>query len=103
MKKIDHVLMLTSDDDRVERALEKMENLAECSLNQTIGDFHRRSLIAVNIEVKREHGIDPLVQLGIWSAASFKKWKLDGDDDGAFPMPGLTIVGNIWELYSIHA
>jgi len=39
------------------------------------------------------------VQLGIWSDAGFKKRKLDGDDDEAFPMPGLTIAGHVWELY----
>ncbi|OXV06132.1 hypothetical protein Egran_06100, partial [Elaphomyces granulatus] len=99
VKKINYVLTLKSDDDRAESAFEKMENPAECSLNQTTDDFHRRSLIAVNIEVKREHGIDPLVQLGIWSAAGFKKRKLNGDDDEAFPMPGLTVVGHVWELY----
>jgi hypothetical protein len=99
VKKIDWILTLKSDRDRTESAFMKMENPAECSLNQTTDEFHRYSLIAVNIEVEREQGIDPLVQLGIWSAAGFTKRKLDGDDDETFPMPGLTIVEHLWELH----
>lgn len=31
------------------------------------------------MEVKKRHGVDPLVQLGIWTAAGFIKRRRDGD------------------------
>jgi len=50
-------------------------------------------------EVKMEHGVDSLVQLEVWSAAGFTKRKIDGDNREAFPMPGLTIVGHVWDMH----
>lgn len=64
-------------------------------------NLHCRSPIILNIEVKAANGIDPLEQLGIWSAAGFQKRSIDGDEREEvprMPMPGLAIVGHRWEL-----
>lgn len=54
------------------------------------------------MEIKKQHGVDPLVQLGIWTAAGFIKRRRDGDMKNSPIMPGFTIVGHDWELYLGH-
>lgn len=98
VKKIDFILNLKPDLNRTRNAFRRMPNPTQYSFNQTTDEYHRYSPIAVNIEVKKEHGVDPLVQLGIWCAAGFKKRTLDGDDE-EIPMPCLAIEGHYWHLY----
>ena len=49
------------------------------------------------------HGTDPLVQLGVWTAAGFLKRVGDGDEgiagEESVPIPGITVVGHEWELH----
>jgi len=59
----------------------------------------RHRPIPINVEVKREHGVDPLVQLGVWSAAGFKKREVDCDKGAMMPIPGITVVGDSWKAY----
>jgi len=59
IKEIDYIINLIPDDDRAVDAFKEMPNYAESSFNQTTDEFHRYSPIAINIEGKKEHGIDP--------------------------------------------
>lgn len=72
IKKIDTILALELPNDRVNNAFAKWPK-AYRSFMQSTMDLHYRSPIIVNIEVKQAAGIDPLGQLGIWSAAGFQK------------------------------
>lgn len=102
-RKIDIILALELPSDRVAKAFARWAD-EDISFNQSSGDFHRRMPIFTNIEVKRTHGIEPLVQLGIWSAAGFQKRSHDGDEknEDELPtllVPGSTVVGDLWTLY----
>ena len=101
IKKIDTALALELPVDRVDRAFIKWPAAYRTFVQSTM-NLHCRSPIIVNIEVKAANGIDPLGQLGIWSAAGFQKRLIDGDErEGTprIPMPGLAIVGHRWELH----
>lgn len=101
IKKIDTILALELPRDRVNNAFAKWPK-ADRSFMQSTMNLHCRSPIVVNIEVKKAAGVDPLGQLGIWSAAGFQKRLIDGDEEEGkprIPMPGLAIVGNRWELH----
>lgn len=105
VKKIDYILAL-SGRRTLHRAEAAITNRGlgntSWSLCQTTHPYHRHRLIVVNMEVKKQHGVDPLVQLGIWTAAGFIKRRRDGDMRNSPIMPGLTIVGHDWELYLGH-
>ena len=101
IKKIDTVLALELPNDRVNNALAKWPK-AHRSFMQSTMNPHCRSPIVVNIEVKKAAGIDPLGQLGVWSAAGFQKRLIDGDEKEKIPrisMPGLATVRNRWERH----
>lgn len=101
IKKIDTILALELPTDRADRAFVKWPETYRTFMQSTM-NLHCRSPIIVNIEVKAANGIDPLEQLGIWSAAGFQKRLIDGDEQEGIlriPMPGLAIVGDRWDLH----
>jgi hypothetical protein len=117
LKRIDGILTLTSSKDRADNAFTRMDLPPDKrSVNQTTMPYHCDRPVAVGVEVKRERGVDPLMQLGIWVAAGWKKRIMDqdvrvGSDGGAEDcrdgpeydegevMPGLAISGHTWDLH----
>lgn len=56
----------------------------------------------LNIEIKKEHaGVDPLVQLAVWTAAEFKKRAFE-NYDRSMPVLAIVISGYTWELYIVY-
>jgi hypothetical protein len=96
VKKVDYILALRSPSSRLASTHIKTD-----SLNQTLDPYIRHRPVALNVEVKRQHGVDPLVQLGIWTASGFLKRRGDGDAGTQVGSctPGLTIVGHHWDAY----
>ena len=56
----------------------RFKSVSMPSINQTSA-FVNMTPMFVNIEVKRAHsGQDPLIQLGVWIVAEFKKRQIEG-------------------------
>lgn len=71
------------------------------SINQT-SSFTRDVRMFLNIEIKKENsGTDPLVQLGVWIAAEYKKRASEGWDT-TMPVLALTISWELWDLYIVY-
>lgn len=101
IKKIDTILTLKLPTTRVYKAFAKWPAASRSFIQSTM-DPHCGTPIVVNIEVKAANGIDPLGQLGIWSAAGFQKRLIDKNEKKGIPcipMSGLAIVGDRWELH----
>lgn len=57
----------------------------------------------VNIEVKRAHSNqDPLIQLGVWIVAEFKKRQIEGYSLD-MPVLAIAVVEENWDLYIVYA
>jgi len=72
------------------------------SINQT-STFVNYVPMFVSIEVKRKHvSEDPMIQLGAWVAADFRKRLLEGYDMG-MPVFAIEIEEDRWSLYIVYA
>ena len=76
------------------------------SINQTNADFIRDLPLIASFELKRQVlGTDPVVQLGIWSAALTERLrKLQGQgekekESELMALPVVSIVGHDWKVY----
>jgi hypothetical protein len=73
------------------------------NINQTSAGFIRKLPLIASFELKRQAGTDPLVQLGIWSAALAERLgKLQGSgekESGLMTTPVVTVVGHDWKVY----
>jgi hypothetical protein len=73
------------------------------SINQTSADFIKNLPLIASFELKRQSlGTDPLVQLGIWSAALAErlgKLQGQGKESELMAMPVVSIVGHDWKVY----
>jgi hypothetical protein len=103
LRRIDcvYALKLTSEEESaVDSAFCQLQP-EDRSLNQSLELHLCKQPIAINIEAKRQHGHDPLVQLGVWSAAGLARRQKDRCNAGGVGalMPGITVVGHIWELW----
>ncbi|KAI9760109.1 MAG: hypothetical protein M1840_002729, partial [Geoglossum simile] len=78
VKRIDLILGLKPQEERANQAFARLRRDRR-SLNQSLNSYNYSRPIALNVEVKRQAGVDPLVQLGIWSAAGFAKSAADGE------------------------
>jgi len=88
--KIQRKLMALSDKDR--------------SINQTSADFIRKRPLIASFELKQQTpSADPLVQLGIWSAALAERLgKLQGQgetESELMSLPVVSVVGHYWNVY----
>lgn len=71
------------------------------SINQT-SSWANYVPIFLNIEVKRKHvPVDPMIQLGAWVAAEFKKRELEGYDVH-MPVFAIELEEDTWNLYIVY-
>lgn len=53
----------------------------------------------LNVEIKREHaGVDPMIQLGIWIGAEYRK-RVSAGYDRSMPVIAIIISGYTWEFF----
>ena len=76
------------------------------NINQTSAGFIKKLPLIASFALKRQAGTDPLVQLGIWSAALAERLgKLQGSgetESGLMAIPEVTVVGHDWKVYYLH-
>ncbi|KAF2737239.1 hypothetical protein EJ04DRAFT_510578 [Polyplosphaeria fusca] len=83
------------------RTLRRLQD-EHTSINQT-ASFVNFTPLFLNIEVKRNYGAqDPLIQLGVWTAAEFEKRWAEKWDMG-MPALAVEIDGPLWNLYVVAA
>jgi hypothetical protein len=72
------------------------------SINQT-SSWANYIPIFVNIEVKKKNvSDDPMIQIGAWVAAEFKKRELEGYDN-KMPAFAIEVEEDMWNLYIVYA
>ena len=106
LKKVDYALFLRPDPSlsaKIERKLNALSD-QDRSINQTSADFIKDLPLIASFEIKRQTlGTDPLVQLGIWSAALSErlgKLQEQGETESKLmAMPVVSIVGHDWKVY----
>jgi len=106
LKKVDCALFLTPHPPfraKIERRLMALPD-KDRSINQTNADFIKDLPLIASFELKRQAlGTDPLVQLGIWSAALAERLgRLQGrgeEERALMAMPVVSIVGHDWKIY----
>lgn len=95
-KMVDWALTLEldpEDEDIVNRAFNTLSP-NECSLNQCLS-YIRKSAIFTNLEIKKQAGSDPELQLALWESAALKKKRWHGWDM-SLPLPGIYVEGHVW-------
>jgi hypothetical protein len=106
LKKVDCALFLTPDPSfsaKIERKLMALPD-KDRSINQTNAGFIKDLPLIASFELERQTlSTDPLVQLGIWSAALAERLrKLQGQgetESKLMAMPVVSIVGHDWKVY----
>ena len=105
LKKVDCALFLTPDPPfaaKIERRLMALPP-DERSINQTSADFIKDLPLIASFKLKRQTpGTDPLVQLGIWSAALAErlgKLQEQEEESGLMAIPAISVVGHDWNVY----
>jgi PD-(D/E)XK nuclease superfamily protein len=106
LKKVDTGLFLKPNpfvSTKIDRKL-MMLPVEEQSINQTATASIRSRPLLASFKLKRTTpATDPLVQLGIWSAAlSERLRKLQRPEDkesDLMAIPAITVVGHVWTLY----
>src|SRR5271156_714581 len=105
LKKVDCALFLTPPPPfcaKIERKLMALPDNDQ-NINQTSAGFIKKLPLIASFELKRQTGTDPLVQLGIWSAALAERLgKLQGSgekESGLMAIPVVTVVGHDWKVY----
>lgn len=105
LKKINCALFLTSHPPfaaKIERRLMALPP-KERSINQTSANFIKYLPLIASFKLERQTlGMDPLVQLGIWSAALAErlgKLQEQEEESGLMAMPAISIVGHDWKVY----
>ena len=106
LKKVDCALFLTPHPPfraKIERRLMALPE-KDRSINQTNADFIRDLPLIASFELKRQAlGTNPLVQLGIWSAALAERLgklqRQGGKESALMAIPVLSIVGHDWKIY----
>ncbi|KAL9034831.1 MAG: hypothetical protein Q9180_005192, partial [Flavoplaca navasiana] len=95
-KMVDWALTLEldpEDEDIVNRAFNTLSP-NECSLNQCLS-YIRKSAIFTNLEIKKQAGSDPELQLALWESAALKKKRWHGWAT-SLPLPGIYVEGHVW-------
>ena len=101
-KRIDTALGLNLSLQKRETLVSGIYAEGVSSINQT-ASFVNFVPMFLNIEVKRPNtDRDPLIQLGIWIAAEFKKRKQEGYSLD-MPVLAIEIEGDVWNLYLVFA
>jgi hypothetical protein len=105
LKKVDCALFLTPDPPFSAKIEQRLMALPprERSINQTRADFIKDRPLIASFELKRQTlGTDPLVQLGIWSAALTErlgKLQEQEEESALMAIPAISIVGHDWKVY----
>jgi len=106
LKKVDCALFLKPDPSFSAKIKQKLIALPDKdrSINQTSADFIKNRPLIASFELERQTpGTDPLVQLGIWSAALAERLgKLQEQretESKLMAMPVVSIVGHHWSVY----
>ena len=105
LKKVDCALFLTPPPPFCAKIERKLMALADSdqNINQTSAGFIKKLPLIASFKLKRQAGTDPLVQLGIWSAALAERLgKLQGSgekESGLMAIPVVTVVGHDWKVY----
>ena len=107
LKKVDCALFMTPPlaiRDKIQRRLLALPAAGDRSINQTNAGFIKDLPLIASFELKRQvSGTDPLVQLGIWSAAldeRLGKLQREGREESELMvLPAVTIVGHDWKVY----
>jgi hypothetical protein len=104
LKKVDCALFLTPHPPFRAKIEQKLMSLPkDRSINQTGADFIKDLPLIASFELKRQTlGTDPLMQLGIWSAALAEKLgqlQEQGDESELRALPVMSIVGHDWKVY----
>ena len=106
LKKVDCALFLRPDSSLRARIRQKLMALPvdERSINQTSADFIKDLPMISSFELKRQtQRTDPVLLLGIWSAAlaeRLKKLQRQGEQESELmAMPLLSVVGHHWSVY----
>lgn len=107
--KVDYVLAMDSPDSRLRKVIFELINRDQHPLphvNQTAYVPLKESPIAVAIEAKIQSPVDPLVQLGVWTAAWYQRmYDLREARVGAGPKPRLVsvpiiqVISHQWHIY----
>lgn len=106
LEKVDCALYLNPTphlSTKIQRKLETVP-IDERSVNQTSAGFLRHLPLFASIELKRQTlGTDPLVQLGIWTAAlaeRLRRFQREGENESDLKFTlALTVVGHDWKIY----
>jgi hypothetical protein len=106
LKKVDCAIYLKPDASFRNKINQKLMALPleDCSINQTTTATIRYLPLISSFELKRQMaGIDPVVQLSIWSAALAERLtKLQGQgekESDLMALPVVTVVGHDWSVY----
>jgi hypothetical protein len=105
LKKVDCALFLTPHPHFHAKIKQKLMTLPDKdrSINQTSADFIKNLPLIASFELKQQSlGTDPLVQLGIWSAALAERLgrlQGQGKESELMAMPVVSIVGHDWKVY----
>jgi hypothetical protein len=106
LKKVDCALPLRPDSSFSDKIRQKLMALPieERSINQTSTAFINHFALIASFELKRQmSATDPLVQLGIWSAAlaeKLRKFQGQGKKKSELmALPVVTIAGHHWSVY----
>ncbi|KAI0865113.1 hypothetical protein F4860DRAFT_527838 [Xylaria cubensis] len=119
-KIVDLVLVLKLPESsnlqkKITKLIYRVDKICRHHVNQTSYECVQKSVIALSVKARREFsGVDPLIQLGVWTAAWHKRMtflrgcvlnahtpNLDkGEQDKLLiPVPFITTVGPRWSLY----
>ena len=106
LKKVDCAVFLKPDSslsDKIERKLMALPS-EDRSINQTMTATIRYLPLIASFKLKRQTpSADPVVQLGIWSAALAERLrKLQGQgkkENELMALPVVTVVGHDWSVY----
>lgn len=99
-KKVDYAmgLLLPRSDQRALARAPYVCQHSVPSINQT-DTFANFVPMFLNIEVKRHvSDVDPMVQLGVWVAAEFRKRSIEAYDRN-MPVLAIAITGDKWDLW----
>lgn len=105
-KRVDYCLFipLSSAQTSSIKAHLQTRPIPKYSINQTAAPYTQYRPLVASVELKTERsGVDPLVQLAIWTSAGFSALMDLSRTDAAPPAaPVITIVGHEWKIYYVH-
>lgn len=100
-RKIDYIMGLDLDY-KTRARLQQGVFRGEASINQMMTPYSCFTPTFLNVEIKKQLSpVDPLVQLGVWISAEYRK-RADKGYDRSMPVLAISVTGVEWVLYMAY-